>query len=542
MTKAPVTAGALVSETELALGLYVHLLAREVGCLLPTIPPTHFPVKPTRHRVSRRVPEPLLPAARASTVAAIATRARRPAAPPVSGVGPGSLPRRARRRLPVWSSRSSYIDLVQALAGTPELRAACRRHEIAVTTWCAVMTSAAMHADGGTGELRAEKAVVAADCSREAKTVQRSLAIAAEFGIALELYRGRELGRDERMALAAEFGRHPQRGIPSVWQLAYIPPTISRRFTRLTRHHAGRWIIYLGSHAAAVATDSPGLRPPSPLGAAFRVTNLQLLNLHGHRPAASGRRKDAASPRPSPRKRADPRRRAATARLAAQVAAGLPWLAGEPLSRLTPALMRFATANTPWTGADVLAALADQALRRGHRLVDLDPHLIQTRPAVVLAGLLRDLDVEADHPGLAELDAMRRHGEPDTHYTHYTQHIPPHECDQGWVTVVDEHGHEAVARCIGGAACARSPHHDDHQDQGEGFSDTMPADLAAELDERLRGSRPSRSFTPLTIDQARARLRALPDWGRALLAAAPADLTADEAAVWAAAEYVRRLS
>ena len=492
------------------------------------------------------MPEPLLPAARASTVAAIADRARRPAAPPVSGIGAGSLPRRARRRLPVWASRRAYIDLVQALAATSEVREACRRRQIAVTTWCAVMTSAAMHADGRTGELRAEKAIVAADCTREAKTVQRALAIAAEFGIAMELYRGRELGRDERMALAAEFGRHPQRGIPSVWQLAYIPPTISRRFTRLTRQHAGRWVIYLGTHQPG-NTDSAacGVRPPSPLGAAFHLTNLQLRNLQGHRPAASGRRKDAASPRPSPRKRVDPRRRAATAHLAAQVATGLPWLAGEPLSRLTPALMRFATANTPWTGADVLAALADQALRRGHRLLDLDPHLIQTRPAVVLAGLLRDLDVEADHPGLAELDAMHRHGEPDTYSTHYTQHIPPHECDHGWVTVVDEHGHEAAARCIGGAACARSPHHDDHQDhqdQGEGFSDTMPADLAAELDARLRGSRPSRSFTPLTVGQARARLRALPDWGRALLAVAPADLTADEAAVWASAEHVRRLS
>ena len=156
----------------------------------------------------------------------------------------------------------------------------------------------------------------------------------------------------------------------------YAELGISRRFTRLTHRHAGRWVIYLGTHQPGNTDSACGVRPPSPLGAAFHLTHLQLRNLHGHRPAASGRRKDAASPRPSPRKRVDPRRRSATARLAAQVATGLPWLAGEPLSRLTPALMRFATANTPWTGADVLAALADQALRRGHRLLDLDPHLI----------------------------------------------------------------------------------------------------------------------------------------------------------------------
>ncbi|WP_115924513.1 hypothetical protein [Calidifontibacter indicus] len=439
----------------------------------------------------------------------------------------------------MWASRRAYIDLVQALAATSEVREACRRHEIAVTTWCAVMTSAAMHADGRTGELRAEKAIVAADCTREAKTVQRALAIAAEFGIAMELYRGRELGRDERMALAAEFGRHPQRGIPSVWQLAYIPPLISRRFTRLTRQHAGRWVIYLGPQLVDSA-DSLGLRPPSPLGAAFRVTNLQLLNLHSQRPATSGRRTDAASPRRSPKKACDPRRNAAAATLAAQMALQLPWLDGEAVSRLTPCLMRFATANVAWTAADVIAALTDQGLRRGQRLLDLDPHQIHTRPAVVLAGLLRDLDVDADHPRLVELEIDQRRAQHDA-----AAAIPPHECDRGWVNVVDEHGRHAVTRCIGGPACARSPHHDDQDDdpaQAQGRSAVMPAAVAAELDARLRGFRVSRSFTPLTVDQAHARLRALPDWGRALLAAAPPDLTADEAAVWAAAEHVRRLS
>ena len=221
----------------------------------------------------------------------------------------------------------------------------------------------------------------------------------------------------------------------------------------------------------------------------------------------------------------------------------LPWLAGEAVSRLTPCLMRFATANVPWTASDVIAALTDQGLRRGHRLFDLDQHQIHTRPAVVLAGLLRDLDVDADHPRLVELEAdQRRKNQQDA-----AEAIPPHECDRGWVTVLDEHGHQAVTRCIGGPACARSPHHDedDHEDdpaQAQERFGVMPAAIAAELDARLRSSRPSRPSTPLTVNQAHARLRALPDWGRSLLAAAPVDLAADEAAVWAAAEHVRRLS
>ena len=505
--------------------------------MLPTIPPTHLQVHPARRRVARRVPTPLLPAARASTVAAIALRARRPAAPPVSGIGAGSLPRRARRRLAVWSSRTAYLDLVQALAGTPELRAACRRHEIAVITWCATMTAAALHADGRTGELRAEQGTVAADCNREAKTVQRSLAIAAEFGIALELYRGRELGRDERMALAAEFGRHPQRGIPSVWQLAYIPPLISRRFTRLTRHHAGRWIIYLGpGNITGDTSDSLGLRPPSPVGAAFRVTHLQLPDLHGQRPAASGRRMDAASPRQSPGKACDLRRKAAAGALAAQMVLQLPWLAGEAVSRLTPCLTRFATANVPWTAADVIAALTDQGLRRGHRLLELDPHQIHTRPAIVLAGLLRDLDVDADHPRLVELEAEQRRQARDA----AALSIPPHECDHGWVQVVDEYGHQAVARCVGGSACARAPHHDEARDHG--FSEVMPSAVAAELDAQLRDRRRNLDPTRLSVDQARARLRALPDWGRSLIADAPTGVTGEAAVIWAATEHLRRLS
>ncbi|WP_146202667.1 hypothetical protein [Branchiibius hedensis] len=85
-------------------------------------------------------------------------------------------------------------------------------------------------------------------------------------------------------------------------------------------------------------------------------------------------------------------------RLAAEVASALPWCASEPLGRLAPALTRFAAAQIPWSGADVVTALRSAAIRRGHDFEALATIEIRTRPAILLAGLLRDLDPDADHP------------------------------------------------------------------------------------------------------------------------------------------------
>ena len=491
--------------------------------MLPTVPPALGAVQSSTRRVSRRVPEPLLPAARASTARAIAARAHRPAAPPSSGIGPGSLPRKARRHLPAWASRRTYVDLVQALAVTPELQAACRQHEIAVTTWVAAMTAAAAHAESSTGELRADQVTVAADCSRSAKIVQRALAIAARFGIAMELYRGRELGRDERLALVQEFGNHPQRGIPSVWQLAYIPPRIAVHFTRLTRRLAGRWVIYLDDPR----DESQGFVHLPPLGQFFSITHLQFINLQRQSTTASARRTGAAAPRPAPRKRVDPQRQAQATRLAAGMVSKLPWLAGEPLSRLTPALMRFATGTTPWTASDVLLALRDQAQRRGQHLGDLSGCQIRTRPAVVLAGLLRELDVEADHPGIGFYSPAPT--DPVV--------LPEHECDHGWVTTTTTDGHTVAERCAGGIACAQLHANVDTTDISAEPA-TPPAWFSTALGHHLPARRTS-GPSPLTLDQARERLRALPDWGRRLIATAPDGLDPDEAVIWAAQTYLR---
>ena len=61
--------------------------------------------------------------------------------------------------------------------------------------------------------------------------------------------------------------------------------------------------------------------------------------------------------------------------------------------------MRFATATTPWTAQDIEAAITTHSIRTGRGHISVDS--IRTRPAALLASILRELDAEADHPGLA---------------------------------------------------------------------------------------------------------------------------------------------
>ncbi|MEO3939443.1 hypothetical protein V3N99_22280 (plasmid) [Dermatophilaceae bacterium Soc4.6] len=121
----------------------------------------------------------------------------------------------------------------------------------------------------------------------------------------------------------------------------------------------------------------------------------------------------------------------------------LPWLRTERPGRLAPALTRFVdpTIATPvWTAQDLADAITDLRARRG-LITPLTDTQIRTRPAVVLAGFLRQLDPVADHPRLAHLDP-----------THLRCHQPA--CDHGWITYLipspppRQHlFHEAVTPC-----------------------------------------------------------------------------------------------
>jgi hypothetical protein len=120
--------------------------------------------------------------------------------------------------------------------------------------------------------------------------------------------------------------------------------------------------------------------------------------------------------------------------LAADLVKTVPWLHSERPGRLVPALSRFATSRPSWTAQDVIDAIQTIRDRRG-LVTALTEDQIRTRPAVVLAAFLRELDPHDDHPRLALVDPVElRCGRP--------------ECDHGWITV-DEvlAGYPLVRRC-----------------------------------------------------------------------------------------------
>ena len=113
----------------------------------------------------------------------------------------------------------------------------------------------------------------------------------------------------------------------------------------------------------------------------------------------------------------------------------LAWLRGESPGRLIPALTRFATATPAWTAQDLTDAIQTWRVQRGLTTI-LRADTIKTRPAVVLAAFLRQLDHHDDHPRLPHLtpEQLRCH-HPD--------------CDHGWITLpaIEAHPAGAVRRC-----------------------------------------------------------------------------------------------
>lgn len=161
-----------------------------------------------------------------------------------------------------------------------------------------------------------------------------------------------------------------------------------------------------GSRQRGLSTET-ALTIPRPLRCAVdsaTPTRGNTSNHQSHLPlgflhAASGDQTEAAPPQPPPDRL---RTRRKCRQLATDLIAGTPWLAGERPGRLAPALRPFVTCQPPWTARNVRQALADLILRNGHG--DIRPERIRTRPAVLLAAMLRQLDPEVDHPDLAILD------------------------------------------------------------------------------------------------------------------------------------------
>ncbi|NYJ76470.1 hypothetical protein [Allobranchiibius huperziae] len=116
----------------------------------------------------------------------------------------------------------------------------------------------------------------------------------------------------------------------------------------------------------------------------------------------------------------------------------------------------------------MLGALRDAATRNGRELAQLDTAMIRTRPAILLAGLLRHLDPVQDYPGLA-FDGDQVLTDQLCHVCHTRSGrardlpITPVVCDRcwaaseeptctnpdcqdGWIHVVGEHDDLVAAR------------------------------------------------------------------------------------------------
>lgn len=129
------------------------------------------------------------------------------------------------------------LAVVDALAGQPHVVELCRRAQIAVGTWKAITVNDVLDADTDTGRnMRTSQVVAASRVQRSTRVIRRARHISVLLGIAVEVYRGRELGRDERMHLVTASPGHQQRGLPNVYAMTVCPP---RQRARLSTPHPG---------------------------------------------------------------------------------------------------------------------------------------------------------------------------------------------------------------------------------------------------------------------------------------------------------------
>lgn len=95
----------------------------------------------------------------------------------------------------------------------------------------------------------------------------------------------------------------------------------------------------------------------------------------------------------TPSRRPDKQAWTAARHLAADLIRLLPWLRGESVRRLAPMLRRFVLG---WTAGDMLRALEARNRRLGRTWPN--PQRIRTRPAAILATMIREMDPDGDHP------------------------------------------------------------------------------------------------------------------------------------------------
>lgn len=304
-------------------------------------------------------------------------------------------PEGAYSGIPVWNGLNHWLDVVVPTAVAVHRDKLRGRVSLLMFRRWARLKAAYVSQQRTGRQCIARPDTIASVLGCDLRTVQRCQAVAREIGLEVVVAKGRMLTMAER--LAAQRRGSTQRGLSTEVALT-IPRDLPRHM----------WIV-------TPSSGSPGEMKSHPA-----ITSLSV---------ASDEKKAAASPR-QPQRRGRDARRARS--LAAEVAQIVPWLAGERTGRLAPALTRFATAQPAWQAQEISHALADLLRRRSIDPAQLTADRIRSRPAVVLARLLGQLDVQADHP---RMDAFA-----DATWTPAPVVVQPcghPDCDgHGWINLV----------------------------------------------------------------------------------------------------------
>lgn len=307
-------------------------------------------------------------------------------------------PEGAYARIPVWTSRAHWLQIVvpAVLAANEPLRKKMRVSAELVHQWARVKSG---YAEARTGRRCIVRPMTLASVlGVTERHVERLNAFARKVGLEKVVLEGRMLNVDEVVHCRQRGSR--QRGLAT--EVALAAP--SNLFPQ------------------EMNCDPSWVTPSSGTDASLN-TNCKTSSLHG----LTAKKKE---PAPPARRQKRPRSRHPAMKLARELSTKLAWLSGEQPGRLAPALTRFAAAG--WTADDVIIALADADKRR--QIASPTAATIRTRPAIVLASILRQLDTDTDQPSKYDPEVVMPCNHPD--------------CDgHGWRSTWDEQGNESVHRC-----------------------------------------------------------------------------------------------
>ena len=298
-------------------------------------------------------------------------------------------PEGAYSKVPVWSSRDRWlaIEVPVVLAEARRRRGGrlCAPRDdgtpgapVSDRLLRRYLTVRSAYADTKGRRCIVRPDTIASVLQVDVRTVQNLQAVARHVGLERVIETGRMLTYGEKMKLwwdAIRAGQPPsrQRGLST--EVAFTNPLVRQRNVWITT--------------------------PDRVTVSWRK-HTHLITTHLKRVAAASGHDGAASPRRPPK--VSPHWHPAARCLAREVLDALPWLGSEGLARLLPCLRRFVTCPDPWSGAQLVDAIDDRRTRlafggKTRSIRHLDPARIRTRPVVLLAALVKDLDPVDDHPG-----------------------------------------------------------------------------------------------------------------------------------------------